>query len=297
MVLLTGYSGFLGQVLYSSFKHLNVVTIGRDVNSSLVCDLSFEIPKIENDFELVIHAAGKAHSIPRTEEENREFYDVNVLGTQNLLKGIEQSGFMPRAFLFISSVSVYGLEFGENINEESPLNAHDPYGLSKINAEKLVSNWCIKNNIICTILRLPLLAGPNPPGNLGNMITAIEKGYYFNIGGGKARKSIVLAEDVAQVIHQAVEIGGIYNLTDGYHPSFEEISVAISTQLGKDKPLNIPYWFGKFLAYLGDVLGNKFPLNSNKLNKITLNLTYDDSKARALLSWNPRPILKGFKIK
>jgi hypothetical protein len=41
-------------------------------------------------------------------------------------------------------------------------------------------------------LVLPLLVGENPRGNLGVMMRAIDKGYYFNIGGGKARKSMVL---------------------------------------------------------------------------------------------------------
>lgn len=45
-----------------------------------------------------------------------------------------------------------------------------------------------QHNVVCTILRLPLLVGTNPPGNLGAMIKGIARGYYFNIGGGKSKK-------------------------------------------------------------------------------------------------------------
>lgn len=104
----------------------------------------------------------------------------------NLLRGLEKNK-LPKEFVFISSLAVYGKEEEVNINENYPLNAKDPYVLSKINSEKLIQDWCKKDNVICTILRLPLLVGESPPGNLGAMIKA-NKGYYFNIGGDKAKK-------------------------------------------------------------------------------------------------------------
>ena len=94
---------------------------------------------------------------------------------------------MPGLFVFISSVSVYGLEFGTGIDEANPLLAKDAYGKSKIAAEQLITSWGIKTAVPVVILRLPLVAGPNPPGNLGDMIKAIQAGYYFRIGFPKKR--------------------------------------------------------------------------------------------------------------
>ena len=128
------------------------------------------------------------------------------------------------------------------------------------------------------------------------MIKGIQKGYFFNIGRGSAKKSMVLAEDVAKVILDVAKIGGIYNLTDGYHPTFAELSNNISFQLGKNKPMNIPNWFAVIVAKIGDLIGNKAPLNTNKLKKITSDLTFDDSKARNAFGWNPTPVLEGFRI-
>ena len=142
-------------------------------------DLSKNVPYFYDRFEIIIHCAGKAHLLPKTNQEIASFYSVNVLGTKNLLKGLTSK--LPKRFVFISSVSVYGLTQGENIPETHPLLAEDPYGKSKIEAEKIVENWCKENNVICTILRLPLLVGLNPPGNLGAMIRGIKKGYYFAI--------------------------------------------------------------------------------------------------------------------
>ena len=61
-------------------------------------------------------------------------------------------------------------------------------------------------------------------------------------------------------------------------------------------PLNIPERLVKTIAVVGDVLGKKAPINSVKLKKIVSDLSFDDSKARKLLGWNPTPVLEGFKI-
>ncbi|WP_293302861.1 NAD(P)-dependent oxidoreductase [Pedobacter sp. UBA4863] len=292
-MLLTGGSGFLGKEITKYFKNGDIISMGRS-NSDIICDLSTQIPNVL-PVDLVVHAAGKAHSVPNTDAEKQEFYDVNVKGTENLLKGIEQAYSLPKAFIFISSVSVYGAESGIGIDENQALAAIDAYGHSKIQAEKIVEDWCLENNVICGILRLPLLVGPNPPGNLGAMIKGIRNGYYFNVGGGKARKSMVMADDVAAIITKVAQVGGIYNLTDGTHPSFNELSAHISNQLNKKPILNMPVGFAKTLAKIGDLVP-QFPLNSKKLEKITSDLTFNDDKARSILAWSPRSVLDSFKL-
>ena len=285
----------MGQQIQNTLNSLlDLITLSRS-NSSINCDICNFTPVLPK-VNIVIHAAGKAHIVPKTSLEKQSFFDVNFKGTQNLLQGLEESQSLPKAFIFISTVAVYGRDNGVNISENAPLLAKDPYGLSKIQAEQLVLDWCKKHNVICTILRLPLLAGQNPPGNLGAMIKGIQKGYYFNISGGKAKKSMVLVEDVARSILKVADIGGIYNLTDGYHPSFAELSNNISIQLGKGKPKHVIMWLARIIAKLGDLFGSNAPLNTNKLKKLTSDLTFDDTKARAAFGWNPTPVLEGFKI-
>jgi nucleoside-diphosphate-sugar epimerase len=296
-IVLTGATGFLGKIIADVLisQKNEIISIGRQNSNTIISDLSLNSPiLIKKEINTVIHAAGKAHSIPRNDKDIKAFFDVNANGTKNLLTGIENSGSFPNSFIFISTVAVYGKDNGENINEDSPLLAKDPYGLSKIQAEQVVLDWCKKNNVTCTILRLPLLVGENPPGNLGAMIKAIKKGYYFNIGGGLARKSMVLAEDVANILLKASKIGGIYNLTDSYHPNFFELSDAIAKQKRKSRLFNMPYSIAKSISLFGDVVGLKFPLNSNKLKKITSDLTFDDSRAIEVLGWQPSKVIDWF---
>ena len=270
-IVLTGATGFLGKIIADVLisQKNEIISIGRQNSNTIISDLSLNSPiLIKKEINTVIHAAGKAHSIPRNDKDIKAFFDVNANGTKNLLTGIENSGSFPNSFIFISTVAVYGKDNGENINEDSPLLAKDPYGLSKIQAEQVVLDWCKKNNVTCTILRLPLLVGENPPGNLGAMIKAIKKGYYFNIGGGLARKSMVLAQDVAVFIPIVALVGGVYNLTDGFHPSFKELSAVLLKNKNKSKSLNIPLIIAKIFGYLGDVIGEKAPVNTLKIKKI-----------------------------
>ena len=301
--LITGASGFLGKIITQNLlKSGNkVIGLGRTAN-----ELNVDLSNISEGFQMpyadiVVHAAGKAHIYPKTESEIKEFWDVNLKGTENLLKSLEINE-PPKKFIFISSVSVYGLNEGINVNEKHPLNATDPYGMSKIQAEILVETWCKGIGIDFLILRLPLIAGPNPPGNLGTMINGLKKGFYFNIGGGNARKSIVLAEDVANLISKESTSSGIFNLTDGYHPSFKEISKKIAVDLEIKSVPNIPLVLARFLGFLGDLLeksifrGKTMPFNTVKLNKINSTLTFDDTKAVKELGWKPRAVLEYFKI-
>lgn len=294
-LLLTGGSGFLGcSILKAINENCIVSTLSRSEGDYKLC-LENDVPHFKHDFDIVVHAAGLAHVSHKDMVDVNLFHQVNVVGTKNLLKGLERRE-VPDRIVFISTVAVYGETTGTLIKEQSELKALDPYGESKIQAEQLVFQWCTVNNVKCTILRLPLVVGLNPPGNLGEMIKGIRKGYYFNIAGGSAKKSMVLASDVAKCLLKASEIGGIFNLTDGYHPSFFELSENISRQLGKSRSKNMPYWLANLLARTGDLFADKAPLNSDKLRKISSDLTFDDSKARESFGWNPTPVLNGFKI-
>jgi nucleoside-diphosphate-sugar epimerase len=291
-ILLTGSSGYLGKELYNELKLNSIKTLSRS-NSIYNFDLSYQIPYFEISFDLVIHSAGKAHVVPKQNFDSISFHKINVLGTKNLLLGL--SKFPPKQFVYISSVSVYGLIKGVNINESHPLLAKDPYGKSKIEAEEIVKNWCSEYNVNCTILRLPLVVGKNPPGNLGAMIRGIKNGYYFNIAGGKAKKSMVLASDIAKYVLKIADVGGTYNLTDGIHPTVNELSKSIFKYKGNFFLPNMPIFVAIVLAKIGDIIGFSPPINSIKLLKITSTLTFDDSKARESFDWNPSSVISNIR--
>lgn len=290
-ILLTGASGFLGSYIMKEFD-APVLSLGKGKSNSISCDLAEEIPVIPQ-VDLVIHNAGLAHRIPKTPEEERKFYKVNLFGTQNLLKGLDSCPNPPKSFVFISTVAVYGLESGEMISEMITPKPQTPYGKSKYEAELLLHNWASHHKVNLVILRLPLIAGAkNTPGNLGAMIRAIQRGYYFRIGEGKSRKSMVLASDIAAFLTKLDNHHGVYNLTDGVHPTIAELDTYLSGHFGR-KVKSLPKAFLQKLCKIGDVF-SAFPLNSYRMAKLNESLTFDDSKARKELGWNPKPVLGNF---
>ena len=295
-LLFTGASGFLGNSVRPLLaRTYEVVTVGLASQDDYTVNIAKETPKLRERYDVVLHAAGKAHSVPKTEAERQVFFDVNLQGTKNLCAALEKVG-VPRAFVFISTVAVYGCDYGENITEEHPLNGTTSYAVSKRLAEEYLQKWCYEHNVILGIIRPSLIAGPNPPGNLGAMIEGIHRGRYLSITGSKARKSVLMVEDIATLVPLLAEKGGIYNVCDSYQPTFRELEMIVCNQLGKPLPMSIPYWMAKCMALLGDCLGKKAPINSLKLKKITKSLTFSNEKAVRELGWKPTSVLESFRI-
>ncbi|MBN3518700.1 NAD-dependent epimerase/dehydratase family protein [Algoriphagus lutimaris] len=286
-VLLTGGSGFLGSYIYKALaNNHDVITLGRSGKNTLQADFNKELPALPN-VDWVIHAASPAHFIPKTESEKQSFFDINVSGTEKLLKGLTK---LPKIFVFISTVAVYGLEEGEMIKESASLNADTPYGKSKAEAEILIQNWAKVNGVKAFIFRLPLVVGKNPPGNLSAIAKSIKKKMYFRIGKGLNKKSMVLAEDVANLISQLeTKPSGIYHLCDPQPASLSEIDASIAAQFGY-KVKTIPDLPITLAAKIGDLLPF-FPLNTLKVKKLSSTLTFDTKKAINELNWKPNSVL------
>lgn len=295
-LLFTGASGFLGRntrpILLQFYE---TITVGLAEDDDYQIDIVKEIPELKESYNVVLHAAGKAHVVPKTKEDEQSFYDVNLQGTKNLCSALENVG-VPKNFIFISTVAVYGCEVGENISEDHPLNGTTPYAKSKILAEEFLVDWCEKNNVCLSIIRPSLIAGPNSPGNLGAMVNGIKTGKYLSIAGSKARKSVLMVQDIGNLIPLLENRGGIFNVCDFYNPSFRELEEMICSQLNKKMPISIPLWLAKFMAKCGDLLGSKAPINSFKLEKITKSLTFSNEKACKELGWKPMSVIGNYKI-
>lgn len=296
-LLFTGGTGFLGANAKPLLDTMyEVTTIGITEKDELKANFVTDIPQLPCKYDIVLHAAGKAHVYPKTEAERKAFYDINLTGTINLCKALEAAG-CPRSFIFISTMSVYGSVPGNNDTEETrSLVGDSPYADSKIKAEEFLTSWCKKHGVVLTILRPALLAGKNAPGNLGAMVNGIKTGRYLSIAHGKARKSMLMAEDIARLVPLVVDKGGIYNISDNHHPTFGELEASIAKQLGKNKPVSIPYWLAKCAAIVGDIIGDKFPLNSARLEKMTTESTFSSAKAQKELGWEPLDVLEHYEI-
>jgi len=274
---LTGSSGFLGKRIL-----FYLLESGFETKSPKRKELLNELLNT-TAIDLFIHAAGKAHSTKNTKKEVEEFVEVNVELTKRITQHIDQCKIHLNTFVFISSVAVYGLEEGVDINEEAPLNGNSPYAQSKKIAEEHLQHWSKTNGVNLVILRLPLIFGEDAPGNLGAMERAVKGRYYFQIGKGEAKRSMVHVKQLAEFLPTLIGKSGIYHLTDGIHNSYNEVAMHFAKK-HRRRITNVPLLPFKIVAKLGDVIP-KFPLTSYRVAKLSQSLTFSDQKARRELGW------------
>ncbi len=306
-ILLTGYPGFLSRYLYQYFlsRGYEIDTLGlNEAESAEGCrhyifNLTSGVPKlIGGKYDIVIHAAGKAHTIPRCSAEIASFFDVNVKGTENLLNALCENA--PASFIFISSVAVYGAETGERISENAKLNANDPYGLSKIMAERLISQWCVSHNVRCGIVRLPIIAGSDAPGNWRSMVNAVKRGYFFNIGSGACVRSVISVFDIAPFLEILSNNGGIFNLTDNRDVSFSSLYKGMRRILNAPYRPSVPKFLAWPIAAMGELLGRltrkNMPLNFKRYRQMTKSLTFDGTAAITQLKFSPTCVAENLDL-
>jgi nucleoside-diphosphate-sugar epimerase len=293
-------------------KRLAIVTgaggfIGRHVVGALaqsgwqVFESHFDLLGTTPDYlfpkraTLLIHLAGLAHRIPRDREDGLQFHHVNVEGTGRLLHTLDERETEVEGLLLASSVAVYGRRTGVHLTEETPTEGEDPYGVSKRLAELCAQEWAERRRVPVTVLRLPLVIGANAPGSFGRMVDAIRGGRYLGVGAGSARRSMVLAEDVALLAARHRLDGGVFHLTDGHDPSMAELEASLCGHFGRRPPHRLPMHLAQGAARLGDVgervLNRSVPFDSRALATMTATLTFDDSRARRALGWKPRAVL------
>lgn len=293
--MLTGASGFLGQRIHRELaKTGQVVSLGRGMDANIRADLSVKVPTLPDSYEQVVHAAGLAHFSPHGWAQRHAFSQVNLNGTLRLLLALDECDQYPASFVYISSVSVYGLTEGHDIDEDAPLLGKTPYALSKIAAEEAIMNWCEIRGIRCVVLRPALMVGHGAPGSLAEMRRAIRGGYYVRIRGNTALKSAVLADDVAALIPKLYDEEGVFNLSDGRHAAFNAVEDMVAAALNKPIRWSVSREFLKAPALIGDVmqkLNLPFPLNTERLRQMTHTLTFSDAHARNNLDWHPNAVM------
>jgi nucleoside-diphosphate-sugar epimerase len=243
-VLVTGATGFLGQEIVTLFEEKNVEVIGvsktsRQFPVDITNENNFDALKTLADVGVIIHTAGLAHQFKRTSQN--EFFRVNVIGTNNVLKLAKL--LKTQHFVLISSVSVYGKTLDKitdfQFQEDLGCNPNGAYATSKFEAEQVAIAFCTENNINLTILRPATIIGESDKGNVARLIKQIRAKRFIWIGKGGNLKSLVSKNDVANLCYLLATKNSsdfrIYNVTSA-PIKMSEIVETISDELNVKLP-------------------------------------------------------------
>ena len=169
-VLVTGGAGFIGSHLVGALTQLaaKVVVVddlstGHETNIPSSVELirkSITDPSIATSFanvEYVFHQAAMA-SVPLSIEKPREFFEVNVGGTLNVLSAAAKT--QAKRVIFAASSSAYGDSETLPKTESMPPIPLSPYAASKVAGEALMRAWANCYAIDTVSLRYFNIFGP-----------------------------------------------------------------------------------------------------------------------------------------
>jgi UDP-glucose 4-epimerase len=175
-ILITGGAGFIGSYLcekYTREEHtvlcLDSFLSGNLLNvRHLLGYRNFKLIKgdvrdfdllerIIRDVDVVFHLAAQIH-VDRSYVEPRLTYEINVMGTQNVLEVARV--YDVKKVIHASTSEVYGSAQYVPIDEKHPLDAPHPYGASKIASDRMCNAYTITYGMNIAIPRFFNIFGP-----------------------------------------------------------------------------------------------------------------------------------------
>jgi len=135
-VLVTGIEGFTGHYIQSQLE-----TYGHTV-VALLSDLT-DFDAVANEIrniqpQAVVHLAGVAFV---GHGNANAFYEVNLIGTRNLLASLAQHSPDVQSILLASSANVYGNRSEDVLSEDSTAAPINDYAVSKLAMEQMAKLW------------------------------------------------------------------------------------------------------------------------------------------------------------
>lgn len=242
---------------------------------------------VDTVFHLASHSERPGAGIANGHQE------LSVKGTEALLDEAERAGV--KRFVYASSAKAMGEVTKWCSDETTEARPLSDYGRAKLAAERLVSNMGTRAGVETCSLRLPMVYGPDPKGNLLRMIAAIDRGWFPPLPETGNRRSMVHVDDAVQALmlaNTSAAAGNTYLVTDNQIYSTRQIYEAICRALARPIPrYSVPAWCISLAAVAGDLVrtttGVNVPLTRAALRKLRSSACYSAEKIRRELGYQP----------
>ncbi len=271
-ILVTGASGFIGSFIVEEALRKGFFTWAGVRKSSSKAylqspdiqfiDLDYAHPDVLKNqlkehasqhgvFSYIVHCAGVTKCV-----DKRDFEKVNYQQTRNLVDALIATGQMPKLFVFISTLSVFG-----PIHEKDyqPITEHDEpqpntaYGKSKLKTEQYLQGL---TNFPYLIFRPTGVYGPREKDYF-LMAKSIQQHVDFSVGYKRQDITFVYVKDIVQAIFLGIEKGvsqRAFFLSDGQVYQSRTFSNLIMRELKATKVLRIcaPLWVLKVISIMAE---------------------------------------------
>lgn len=224
-----------------------------------------------SEYDAVFHVAGIAH-IKETKENTELYFKVNRDLAIDVAKKAKADGV--GQFVFLSSMSVYGLEKGVITADTLP-KPKTNYGKAKLQAEVGISELS-DDNFKVAILRPPMVYGKGCKGNYQSLRKLALKLPFFPYV--KNRRSMIYIDNLCEFVRAVIAdgSGGLFFPQNAEYVNTSDMAKQIRLANGK-KP-HIVKGFGWLVRFFG--------LFVKKIRKAFGSLTYDKEMSKYTYSYN-----------
>jgi len=297
-ILVTGAGGFIGRPLCSTLSEGGYRVTGTVRTAKQGCppypagvDLQVtgaletfdDWAPLLKDVDAVIHLAARVHVLGKNgETAPGDYHSVNVAATEKLLRAAAAAGV--RRFIFVSSVKAIGEGGAAPYSEKSVAQPADPYGISKLEAEHVVTTVGEETGLETVILRLPLVYGPGVRANFFRLMKLVDRGIPLPLASVANRRSMIYLENLVDVLRVCLyhkrAAGEIFMVSDGEDLSTPGLIMKISDAMHKRARL-LRFW--PWFLRLAGALTGKGP----EVKRLLGSLSVDTNKIRDRLEWIP----------
>ena len=282
MLAISGTSGFVGGYVVNYLRGTGLRYLSLNLREALPSQLP-------DDVDSVLHLAGKAHDLKKVAGAE-DYFEINTELTKRLFEVFINS--KAKTFIYVSSVkAVADFVTNKELVESDAPNPRTPYGESKLAAEVFLQSQILPQGKQLYILRPCMIHGPGNKGNFNLLYQVVKKGIPWPLGSFENRRSFLSVDNFCFVLDQILMqrlVPGTYNLADTESLSTNDLVKLIASELHTNaKILHVHKGLIKGIACLGDLL--PFPLNSERLEKLTENYVVSNHKLLAALG-QPLPV-------
>ncbi len=334
-ILVTGASGFIGSFIvqdglergfevwagmrgtsskgYLQDERIRFATLDLAHPSKLKAQLlQYKEEMGGSGWDYVVHAAGATKCL-----HEEDFFRTNTEGTKHLIEALRETEMVPKRFVFVSSLSIFGAIREEPVRKAtkdnpwiySPILTSDTpqpntaYGKSKLEAEQFLT---AQKDFPFTILRPTGVYGPRERDYF-LMAQSIKQHTDFAVGFRPQEITFVYVMDVVQAVYRCLDApaaeGRAYFLSDGQIYNSRRFSDLLQQELGNPWVLRIkaPLWLLRAICWMSGrishITGKMNALNDDKYHILAQrNWQCDIEPARRDFGYAPEwPLERGVK--
>ena len=305
-VFVTGGTGFTGGYLVKRLVkegHEVSVLARKTSNTEPLENLGVEIITGDiTDRDLVSKAVNGCDQVYHIAAMYREgggigekrFWDVNVVGTENMLEAANNANV--ERFIHCSTVGVQGDISNPPANESYPYNPGDVYQRTKVEGEKRALNY-FSGGLPGVVVRPVGIYGPGDLRFL-KLFKSIYTGRFVMIGDGKVLYHLTYVDDLVEGIilcgNKKEALGQIYTIGGEKYLALNELVEIIARALEVKKPgIHFPFFWPVWVAaLLCEVVCYPFgidpPIFRRRVDIFRKDRAFDISKARKELGYEPK---------